>query len=91
MHKKMDRKQKIIFFAKLILTVIYIAGLSIAIYKQVEVKTIDEQPTLVFIITSIALFIFHILIWISPKSSMISYGNCIYSFRRNILWITKRA
>lgn len=67
MHKKMDRKQKIIFFAKLILTVIYIAGLSIAIYKQVEVKTIDEQPTLVFIITSIALFIFHILIWISPK------------------------
>lgn len=33
MHKKMDRKQKIIFFTKLILTVIYIVGLSIAIYK----------------------------------------------------------
>lgn len=66
MHKKMDRKQKIIFFAKLILTVIYIAGLSIAIYKQVKVKTIDGL-VLVFFITSIALFIFHILIWISPK------------------------
>lgn len=67
MHKKMDRKQKIIFFTKLILTVIYIAGLSIAIYKQVEVKTIDEQPTIVFLILSIVLFIFHILIWIAPK------------------------
>lgn len=66
MHKKMDRKQKIIFFTKLILTVIYIAGLSIAIYKQVEVKTIDEI-VLVSFITSIALFIFHILIWIAPK------------------------
>ena len=55
MHKKMDRKQKIIFFTKLILTVIYIAGLSFAIYKQV--KNLDESH-IVFLVLSILLFIF---------------------------------
>lgn len=75
MHKKMDRKQKIIFFTKLILTVIYIAGLSIAIYKQV--KNLDESH-IVFLVLSILLFIFHIFAWISPQK-LYSFCWKIYS------------
>lgn len=75
MHKKMDRKQKIIFFTKLILSVIYIAGLSFAIYKQV--KNLDESH-IVFLVLSILLFIFHIFAWISPQK-LYSFCWKIYS------------
>ena len=75
MHKKMDRKQKIVFFAKLILTVIYIGGLSFAIYK--EIYTTGDPP-IAFLALSVVFFVFHFFAWISPKKL---YGFCwkIYS------------
>lgn len=64
MHKKMDRKQKIIFFTKLILSVIYIGGLSFAIYK--EIYTTGDPP-IAFLALSVVFFVFHFFAWISPK------------------------
>ena len=75
MQKKNEKKRIIILLLKIVLTVIYIAGLSFAIYKQV--KNLDESH-IVFLVLSILLFIFHIFAWISPKK-LYSFCWKIYS------------
>ena len=81
MQKKNEKKRIIILLLKIVLTVIYIAGLSFAIYKQV--KNLDESH-IVFLVLSILLFISIFLRGFLPKNYMVFAGKFTRFFRLKI-------